>query len=158
MTDPSQATTHDVLLISAPMTVRWADLDAFNHVNNAAFLVYVQEARLDWMAILNGPWRDDTMMPVVAAATMNFRRQLSWPAQIVVELAAMRVGNSSLTIGHRIVAADDAQCVYADGDVVMVWVDPHSGRPVPLPDVVRAACQPESASALPGIGQPITSG
>ena len=122
-----------------PMSVRWGDLDAFNHVNNATFLVYAQEARLAWLAEVKGSWFDETMMPVVAAAQVNFRRQLAWPAQIVVELAARRVGNSSLTIAHRIVAADDASCVYADGEVVMVWINPATGASVPLPEAIRAA-------------------
>ncbi|MET0226914.1 MAG: thioesterase family protein [Dokdonella sp.] len=136
-----------VPLASVPLAVRWGDLDAFNHVNNATFLVYVQEARLAWLAQIEGAWFDETMMPVVAAVQMNYRRQLAWPAQIVVELAPTRVGNSSLTIAHRILAADDPSCVYADGDVVMVWIDPSSGRSVALPDAIRSACQ-SSAEAL----------
>ena len=35
--------------------------------------------------------------------------------------------------------SDGAQ-LYADGPVVMVWIDRASGRPVPLPEVVRSAC------------------
>jgi len=127
-------------LARVPLEVRWGDLDAFNHVNNAAFLVYAQEARLAWLAGVEGAWFDETMMPVVAAARVNYRRQLAWPARIVVELAASRLGETSLTIAHRIVAEPDPACVYADGDVVMVWIDPASGRPVPLPAAIRAAC------------------
>jgi acyl-CoA thioester hydrolase len=128
-------------LARVPMTVRWGDLDAFNHVNNATFLVYAQEARLAWLAGIDGPWFDESMMPVVAAAQVNFRRQLAWPGRIVIELATSRVGTSSVTIMHRIVAEDDTDCVYADGEVVMVWIDPASGRSVPLPPAIRAACQ-----------------
>jgi acyl-CoA thioester hydrolase len=129
-----------------PLSVRWGDLDAFNHVNNAAFLVYAQEARLAWLAGIDGVWFDETMMPVVAAAEVNYRRQLAWPAEILIELTATRIGNSSLTIAHRIVAADDGDGVYADGEVVMVWVDPASGRSVPLPAAIRTACQPPAES------------
>ena len=130
-----------------PITVRWGDLDAFDHVNNAAFLVYVQEARIVWLSRLGAALRDETKMPVVAAASLNFRRQLGWPARIVVELSIARLGHSSLTIAHRIVDEGDADCVYADGEAVMVWIDPASGRSIPLPDAVRAAAQsPEDAS------------
>jgi acyl-CoA thioester hydrolase len=128
------------LLARVAVPVRWGDLDAFNHVNNAAFLVYAQEARLEWLAGIGGSWFDENAMPVVAAAHVNYRRQLAWPARIVVELAATRVGNSSVTITHRIVAQDDPACLYADGDVVMVWIDPASGKSVPLPDAIRTAC------------------
>jgi acyl-CoA thioester hydrolase len=56
----------------------------------------------------------------------------------VVELFAERIGNSSVTIGHRIVSADGA-ALHADGHVVMVWVDRASGKPVPLPKIVLDA-------------------
>jgi len=134
-------------LARVSMTVRWGDLDAFNHVNNATFLVYAQEARLAWLAGIDGPWFDDSMMPVVAAAQVNFRRQLAWPGRIVVELATKRTGTSSLTIAHRIVAEDDNDCIYADGEVVMVWIDPANGRSVPLPPAIRAACQSDASDA-----------
>ena len=127
-------------LVRVPLSVRWRDLDAFNHVNNATFLVYAQEARLAWLAGVEGTWFDATMMPVVAAAQVNYRRQLAWPATIEVELAVVRLGRSSLIIAHRIVDAGDAACVYADGEVVMVWVDPANGASVPLPEAIRAAC------------------
>jgi len=142
-TAPS-ATAMPAPMARVPLAVRWGDLDAFNHVNNATFLVYVQEARLAWLAQIEGAWFDETMMPVVAAVQMNYRRQLAWPAQIVVELAPTRVGNSSLTIAHRILAADDSACVYADGEVVMVWIDPAGGRSVALPEAIRDACQSSS--------------
>jgi acyl-CoA thioester hydrolase len=140
------ATATGRLLARVPVPVRWGDLDAFNHVNNAAFLVYAQEARLEWLAAIDGSWFDENAMPVVAAARVNYRRQLAWPARIVVELAATRVGNSSVTITHRIVGGDDPGCLYADGEVVMVWIDPASGTSVPLPDAIRAACQSATES------------
>jgi acyl-CoA thioester hydrolase len=135
-------------MASVPLGVRWGDLDAFNHVNNATFLVYAQEARLAWLANVPGVWFDETMMPVVAAANVNYRRQLAWPATIVVELATTRIGTSSLTIAHRIVSADDPTCIYADGEVVMVWIDPASGRSVPLPAAIREACQSAAECAI----------
>ncbi len=131
------------IVARVPVTVRWGDLDAFGHVNNAAFLVYVQEARIVWLSQLGHRLRDEQKMPVVAAASLNFRRQLGWPGRVVVELSIARVGGSSLTIAHRVVAEDDAQCVHADGEAVMVWIDPASGRSIPLPDAVRAAIQPD---------------
>lgn len=135
------------VLARVPLSVRWGDLDAFNHVNNAAFLDYVQEARLTWMAGLEGAWLDEAKMPVVAAAHVNFRNQLTWPADVVVELVAGRIGRSSVTIAHRITSAIDPDRVFAEGDTVLVWIDRASGRSIPLPDAIRVACQSAPASA-----------
>ena len=79
------------------------------------------------------------MAPVVAAVHANYRRQLNWPAQLVIELYCERLGNSSLTVAYRIADATDHGVVYADGNTVMVWTDTATGKPVPLPDAVRRA-------------------
>ena len=127
-------------LIRVPLSVRWRDLDAFNHVNNSKFLSYLEEARLQWMMELPGAWIDDAVAPVVAAANLNYRRPIAWPNAIVVELYVERLGTSSLTIGHRIVAADDSAILFCDGSIVMVWIDKRSGHAAPLPAVVHSAC------------------
>ena len=127
-------------LIEVPIALRWRDLDALNHVNNASFLTYVEEARLHWFAQLQGPWSDAGYMPVLAAVQFNYRAQLSWPAELIVELYCERLGNASVTIAHRIVDSTDRNKLYCDGNNVLVWVNPASGKPIPLPEVIRNAC------------------
>ncbi len=127
-------------LIRAPMPVRWRDLDAFNHVNNSKYLSYLEEARLHWMIGLPGQGMDDHVAPVVAAAQLNYRRPIAWPAQVVVELFVERLGTTSLTVGHRILDAEDGNVLYCDGHVVMVWIDRDSGAAAALPAAVREAC------------------
>jgi acyl-CoA thioester hydrolase len=129
-----------VLLHTASISVRWRDLDAFNHVNNSSYLTFLEEARLQWLQHLPGKWLADNAAPVMAASEVNYRRPIEWPAQLVVQLFCTRLGNSSMKIGHRIVDASDESKLYCDGHVVMVWMDPASGKSVPLPDVVREAC------------------
>ena len=123
-------------LFRMPIALRWRDLDAFQHVNNANFLTYLEEARIRWFASLGSEWVNDTMMPLLAAVQINYKLPIPYPADVVVELFADRVGNTSVTVGHRI-ASPDGSVLYADGHVVMVWIDRASGRPIPLPDMVR---------------------
>ena len=85
---------------------------------------------------LDKPWVTDAIAPLLAAVQINYKAPIPYPSEIAVELFAERVGNSSVTIGHRIVSAD-GKVLHADGNVVMVWIDRASGRPVPLPDAVR---------------------
>lgn len=126
-------------LFVASIGVRWRDLDAFNHVNNSNYLTYLEEARLQWLRHVPGPWFDEQSMPVLAASELNYRHPIEWPAQLQVELGCARLGNSSMTISHRIVDAADAQRIYSDGHVVMVWMNPQTGKPVPLPQAIREA-------------------
>lgn len=120
------------------LTVRWRDLDAFNHVNNATFLSYVEEARLLWMQTVAGRGIYPGAAPVVAATHMNYRRQIGWPNELAIELGAERIGSTSLIVAHRIVDANDVSTLYADGNAVVVWIG-GDGRPVTLPAPIRAA-------------------
>ena len=122
-----------------PVPLRWSDLDAFNHVNNARYLTFIEQARIEWFESLEEPWITQDSAPVIASATLHFRRPNEYPASIFVELFCEKLGNSSVTIGHRIVAGDGT--VHCDGSVVAVWVDRRSGKPTPLPDGVRSASQ-----------------
>jgi acyl-CoA thioester hydrolase len=130
--------TASPVLFRMPLQLRWRDLDAFDHVNNASFLTFVEEARIRWFASLDQPWITDRVAPLLAAVQMNYRRPIPYPAALAVELSCVRVGNTSLTIGHRIVDEADGT-VFADGQVVMVWIDRADGRPVPLPGFLRQA-------------------
>ncbi len=120
---------------------RWRDMDAFNHVNNASYLGYIEEARVRWFKSLSSDWAGETSAPVMASVTVNYKRPAHWPETLRIELFAERVGGKSLTLGHRIASASDPSVLYCDGHTVLVWVD-RSGQSVVLPDAVRAACSP----------------
>lgn len=121
------------------IALRWSDLDAFNHVNNARYLTFLEQARIEWFESIGEPWVTDESAPVVASAMLNFKRPIEYPAEVVVELFTERLGNSSVTIGHRIVGSDDM--LHCDGQVVAVWVDRRTGKPTPLPAGVRRASE-----------------
>jgi len=125
------------LLIAVELAVRWRDLDAFNHVNNASYLTYLEEARLQWFASLPGTWMDDATAPLLAAAHVDYRRPIEWPGSVRVELYAGRAGTSSLTIPHRILSRDSS-LLYAEGHTVLVWIDRATGRGSALPHAVRS--------------------
>jgi acyl-CoA thioester hydrolase len=128
-----------VPLYVASISVRWRDLDAFNHVNNSSYLTFLEESRLQWLQQLKGAWMSEHAMPVMAASQVNYRLPIEWPAQLQVELYCTRMGNSSMTIGHRIVDAGDKNKLYCDGHVVMVWMDPATGKSVALPQPIKDA-------------------
>ena len=122
-----------------PIHLRWSDLDAFNHINNARYLTFLEQARIEWFATIGEDWVTDTAAPVVASATLHFKRPIEYPADVFVELFTERLGTTSVVIGHRIVAADGT--LHCDGNVVAVWVERRSGKPTPLPPAVRLASE-----------------
>ena len=130
--------------LSAPvfrtiLGVRWGDMDAFNHVNNAQYLRYLEEARVQWLAAIPGMSLNDRIAPVLVASHVNYRRPIEWPNEILVELFIEKIGGSSLTMAHRMQSLADESVLYSDGNVVMVWIDTRTGNSVPLPEAVKAA-------------------
>ena len=129
----------ELVLARCLLSVRWGDLDAYGHVNNATYLTYLEEARLRWFESLPSPWYEAHAAPVLASSQLDFRRSVEWPEELIVETRTSRVGNSSLTLAHRIVSAREPAQLYLDASIVMVWIDRATGRPVALPDGVRSA-------------------
>ena len=51
-----------------PVSLPWSDLDAINHVNNATYLRYLEETRIQWLNAQEAAWFDDERAPVLASA------------------------------------------------------------------------------------------
>jgi acyl-CoA thioester hydrolase len=126
------------LVARVVISVRWGDMDAFNHVNNAQYLRYLEEARVQWLASIPGMSLSGPVSPVLVASNVNYRRPIEWPNEIAVELFVEKIGNSSLTMGHRMFSAADSTVLYSDGNVVMVWIDTQTGKSVRVPEAVKA--------------------
>ncbi len=135
MSEPAPA---QKILARVPISVRWRDMDSFGHVNNAKYVSYLEEARVRWLAGVPGLDMKGPVLPVVVNTNVNYRRPIVWPDDVLVELFVERLGNSSVTIGHRIVDQKDEAVLYSDGNVVVTWMDTRTGRSAPLPEAIRA--------------------
>ncbi len=125
-----------------PIAVRWADVDSMGHVNNAKYFTYCESARMSYFAAvgLETFRRQGRYGPALAAANLNFRRQVRYPAQLEVRTRVSKLGRTSFTMDYEIVHAGSGEPV-ADGAGVVVWIDYGSGRPEPLPEGLRAAIE-----------------
>jgi acyl-CoA thioester hydrolase len=78
--------------------VRWGDLDAFGHVNNATYLIYAQEARFEWSKMLE---------MVVARAEVDFIAPIyDGDIFIDVEIWVNKIGNSSFGLTYEMKNGD----------------------------------------------------
>lgn len=118
--------------------VHWGDMDALGHVNNARYFTYFETARFRYfrevgLAELGEGGRYG---PVLASVSCNFRRQVHYPATLEVGARTSRLGTTSFTMEYAIFLAGTGELV-ADGSGVIVWLDYQTGRPLPLPAVLR---------------------
>jgi len=115
-------------------TTRWADNDAYGHVNNTVFYQWFDSAVNGWLVeqrlldIQNG----DPIALVVETRCAYFA-PLEFPDDVEVGLAVSELGRSS--VRYRIgVFADGAETASAQGEFVHVMVDRESRRPVEMPE------------------------
>lgn len=134
--------------IPVRLDLRWGDLDAFGHVNNAAVVRLLEEART------RGLWAPDSgdgafprlaadspVWSVVADLQVTYRRQLDYEhSPITVELTVPTVSAASCTIGYA-VCADGEDAPRVTASTTIVTVDRETGRPCRLPEAMRAALE-----------------
>lgn len=120
--------------------VRWGDMDAAGHVNNAMYFRYFETVRLDWLQQARGGaelYADGTG-PVLVNAFCNFLRQLRFPADVVARHYVGRAGRSSIETYLTLERTDEPGQPYATGGGKLVWTDVSTERSIPLPDWLRA--------------------
>lgn len=150
-----------------PVQIRFRDLDPLAHVNNTVYFTYFEEARsyyFDQLAPLLDHWpsrEEDQLNPVGEQETHTSRISTtsvgshygslikenecvynlplirSDKAEIGVQVT--RVGRTSFTMELQIRDAREHERVFATGRTVMVWCNYHTGRPAPVPPLLRAA-------------------
>ncbi len=118
--------------------VRFADTDAMRHVNNAVYLTYCEAARIRyWTDVTGEPFALGTEAAeslILAEARITYRAQAFYGETVVVETRATRIGRSSFTLSHRLLAGvgDENRRLVAVSETIMVRYDYASARAVPL--------------------------
>jgi acyl-CoA thioester hydrolase len=125
--------------------IRWRDMDAYGHVNNAVYLNYLEEARDRWVQKVLGPV-SDTWHFVLARVAIDFRSELTQDdEEIIVRCRLDSIGRASVRTREEILKRDGT--VSAESESVIVARDPNSGRSRPLTDEERATLEEELGSA-----------
>ena len=142
--------------IHVPIHLRWGDLDAFNHVNNATMLKLLEEARVRvfWSPIVGEQAPDTAVIEAGLDArelTLIARQEIEYLAPVPyrrdpldVQMWFGKLGGSSVEVCYEVYspATDDDQTLYARASSSVVLVDAATFRPTRLSDEMRAAWSP----------------
>ena len=112
-------------------------MDGYRHVNNAAYLTYLEEARDEWLASVLGGM-EAIWDYVLARVAIDFRRELRQnDEEVVVSCGLDRIGTSSIRTREEIRTRDGE--LAAEAEAVLVAREFGEGRSRPLTDAERAA-------------------
>ncbi|GAB2751220.1 acyl-CoA thioesterase [Nocardioides pakistanensis] len=127
-------------------TTRWADDDAYGHMNNARYYELFDTAVNAHLFEATGTnIRQLSAIGVVAETSCRYFREIGFPAPIDIGLVVERLGTSSVIYRIGLFQGDSDRAA-AEGRFVHVYVDNAGGpgeRPVcPVPDEIRAVVEP----------------
>jgi len=117
--------------------VRWNDLDAFGHVNNANYLTYVQESRADftWWSRKRAGESPLLMDMVVARAEVDFLEPIyEGGFDLDVEIWVTKIGNASFDLAYQM---SSNGTIHANAKTVQVAVSMETKKSRPLNDIER---------------------
>jgi acyl-CoA thioester hydrolase len=127
--------------------MRWGDMDAMGHVNNTVYFRYMEQARINWFDRLvpeADAWQSTGI--VIANATCNYRRALTYPGTVEVRLYVGAPGGASVPTTYEL-RVDDDPLPYADGAAVVVFIDMKTQKSRRIPQVIRARLEHAEAAA-----------
>jgi acyl-CoA thioester hydrolase len=119
--------------------LRWGDMDAMAHLNNVMYFRLMEEARIQWFQEFELPTLPSGEACILAHASCDFVRAMTYPGVAIVRQVVTRVGRSSVEMSISIEKQGEPGVVYATGRTVLVWYDYQQGKSLPWPERVRQA-------------------
>ena len=129
-------------IYSLKLDVRFRDCDALGHVNNAVYLTYLEQARLQcWRAMWGFGGEAGSTVPgvIMARAEIDYRAQARYGQTLEVRISLAAIGRTSFTYDYEIV--DEQDRMVASARTVQVMFDYATAKPVPIPDDIRQKMQ-----------------
>lgn len=143
--------------LHVPIPLRWGDLDAFNHVNNASMLKLLEEARVRvfWIptldseevpptAVIDASLEAETLT-LVAHQEIEYLVPIPYQREpLDIQLWMGKIGGASLQVAYEVYSplGGASQTLYARASTTVVMVDAKTLKPRRISDVERAAWEP----------------
>jgi acyl-CoA thioester hydrolase len=123
-----------------PIEVRYGDLDPQGHLNNAKYLTFIEQARIQYIKHLN-LWEGGSFLNIgiiLADVHLTFRSPIHFDQPVRVGVRVSRLGNKSLSMEYRLEDASSGEEL-AHGSTINVAYDYHERKTIPLPENWRRA-------------------
>ncbi|MDQ3858805.1 MAG: acyl-CoA thioesterase [Actinomycetota bacterium] len=125
------------------IAIRWRDMDAYGHVNNAVFLTYLEEVRDDWLHHVLGRPDGDPWDYLLARVEIDFRRELrDREGEVIAKCGLLEIGRASVRTREELWTR--AGELAAEATAVVVALDPEAGVSRPLSPAEREAFEREA--------------
>ena len=124
-------------LFSTNIEVRFRDLDALGHVNNAVYFTYFEEGRKHFSKKVFGVSNISDFKFIMAHIQCDFLRPIKFNDHVILQLWVKDIGTKSFSFEYRIVDFSNETRVYATGESTQVCYDYDKNRSIEVPVKMR---------------------
>jgi len=126
---------------STPIQVRFNDMDAFGHINNATYLTYLEEARIKYLDdIIQWDYEKSKNAIIMAHAEIDFKVPGHFKDELIILTRCSHVGNKSFTLEYEVLKNNDGEkIIIATAKTVVVMFNYETNKTIQVPQEWRDA-------------------
>jgi acyl-CoA thioester hydrolase len=124
-------------LFSTNIEVRFRDLDAIGHVNNAVFFTYFEEGRKHFSKKVFEVSDVSEFNFIMAHIQCDFIKPVQFNDRVILQMWVENIGTKSFSFEYRLVDFSDEAMVYATGKSIQVCYDYQKNRSIEVPAKMR---------------------
>ena len=124
-------------LFSTNIEVRFRDLDAIGHVNNAVFFTYFEEGRKHFSKNVFEVSDVSEFNFIMAHIQCDFIKPIQFNDRVILQMWVKDIGTKSFSFEYRLVDFSDEAMVYATGKSIQVCYDYQKNRSIEVPAKMR---------------------
>lgn len=117
------------------LRVRFRDVDAIGHVNNAVYFTYMEQARTEYWMSLFGSQDLNHISFIVARAECDFKIPAKFMDELEISIRTTSIRNSSFVWDYEIRRGAE---IMAIGKTIQVYYDYSTQKSLPVPPDIRA--------------------
>ncbi|MEY3398908.1 MAG: hypothetical protein RL220_1502 [Bacteroidota bacterium] len=119
--------------------IRFSDIDAMGHVNNAIYFTYLEQARISFFRQLLGkPWDWNALGIIVARNTMDYQRPVTMKDNLVIKVSPTHLGTKSFTLSYQLTGVSNGEQVeFGTATSILVCFDYGQRKTIEIPDQWR---------------------
>lgn len=121
---------------SAPIELRFSDLDLYGHVNSVVYFSYLETARVKLFKNFFQELTEKHLFTLVARAECDYKLPILFGDGLIVSVVVARIGTSSFDLDYRL--HDGAEKTYATARTTLVCFDNIRKITVPVPECISS--------------------
>jgi acyl-CoA thioester hydrolase len=129
-------------IFSINIEIRFSDLDALGHVNNAVFFTYFEEGRKNFSQQFFQLSHPSDFRFIMAHTCCDYLKPIVLTDKIRLQMWIRNIGTKSFGFGYKLVHESDPSMVYATGESVQVCYDHDKKQSMILPNEMKEALIP----------------